>query len=69
MQVWPNKGLHHAMVGKIAALLEQDDVAANSAEMALQQLQYTHASSPILESVRQTLFESRQCLAADASHA
>lgn len=58
MQVWPNKGLHYAMMSKLAALLEQDDVAASTAELALQQLQYTHADSPILESVRQTLFES-----------
>lgn len=64
MQVWPNKGLHYAMMSKIAALLEQDDVAAESAATALQQLQNTHANSPILESVRQIHFESRQCLEA-----
>jgi len=54
------------MMSKIAALLERDDVAARSAELALQQLQYTHANSPILEAVRQILFESSRCLELDA---
>ena len=57
VQVWPNKGLHFAMMGKISALLERDHEAAKYARQALQQLQYTHSDSPGLEEVRQIMFE------------
>lgn len=58
MQVWPNKGLHFAMMAKIAAFLEHDAEAAGFAGKALQQLQYTHADSPVLTTVRQVMFEA-----------
>ena len=58
MQVWPNKGLHFATMAKIAAFLEQDATAAEYAIKALQQLQYTHADSPVLEEIRQIAFEA-----------
>ena len=58
MQVWPNKGLHFAMLTKIAAFLEQDTTATEYANKALQQLQYTHADSPVLDEIRQISFEA-----------
>lgn len=59
LQVWPLKGLHYAAMSKIAALLQDDHPAGATASLALQQLQYTHTDSPILEEVRQILFESK----------
>ena len=62
LQVWPNKGLHFATMAKISALLDSNSKAVEFAGKALQQLQYTHASSPVLEEVRQIMFEaSRSC--------
>lgn len=58
IQVWPNKGLHFAMMAKVSALLERDHEAAQYARQALQQLQFTHSDSPVLEEVRQIMFES-----------
>lgn len=58
VQVWPNKGLHFAMLAKIAAFLERDASAAAFASEALQQLQYTHANSPVFEEIRQIGFEA-----------
>lgn len=58
LQVWPNKGLHFAMLAKIAALLERDATAAECATKALHQLQYSHADSPVLEDIRQIGFEA-----------
>lgn len=58
LQVWPNKGLHFAMLAKMAAFLERDATAAQYAGQALQQLQYTHANSPVLEEIRQIGFEA-----------
>ena len=46
------------MMAKISALLERDHEAAKYARQALQQLQYTHSDSPVLEEVRQIMFES-----------
>lgn len=57
-KVWPNKGLHYATMAKIAAFLEHDATAAEYANKALQQLQYTHATSPVLEEIRQIAFEA-----------
>ena len=58
LQVWPNRGLHFAMLAKIAALLERDASAAELASKALQQLQYTHANSRVFEEIRQIGFEA-----------
>ena len=58
LQVWPNKGLHFAMLAKISALLERNQEAIEYANKALQQLQYTHADSPVVEEVRQIMFEA-----------
>ena len=58
VQVWPNTGLHYAMLAKIAAFLEHDASAADFASKALRQLQYTHASSPVFEEIRQIGFEA-----------
>ncbi len=58
LQVWPNKGLHFAMLAKVSALLECNQEAMNYARQALQQLQYTHSDSLVMEEVRQIMFES-----------
>ena len=58
LQVWPNKGLHFAMLAKVSALLERNQEAIEYANKALQQLQYTHADSPVVEEVRQIMFEA-----------
>ena len=58
VQIWPNKGLHFAMLAKLAAHLEHDREAREFASKALQQLQYTHANSPVFEEVRQIAFEA-----------
>lgn len=57
-KVWPNKGLHFAMLAKVSALLERNQEAIEYANKALQQLQYTHADSPVVEEVRQIMFEA-----------
>ncbi len=57
-QVWPIKGLHFAMLAKVSALLECNQEAMNYARQALQQLQYTHSDSLVMEEVRQIMFES-----------
>ena len=57
-QVWPNKGLHFAMLAKVSALLEYNQEAMKYAEQALQQLQYTHSDSLAMEEIRQIMFES-----------
>ena len=46
------------MLAKLAAFLERDNEASEFASKALQQLQYTHANSPVLEEVRQIMFEA-----------
>ncbi len=46
------------MMAKIASLLERNEEASDSASKALQQLQYTHTNSPVLEEVRQIMFEA-----------
>ena len=58
VQVWPNMGLHYAMLAKIAAFLEHDASAADFASKALHQLQYTHANSKVFEEIRQIGFEA-----------
>ena len=46
------------MMAKMSALLEKNHEVMELAGKALQQLQYTHASSPVLEEIRQIMFES-----------
>ena len=48
------------MLAKIAAFLGQDSDAADFAGKALQQLQYTHVDSLVLEEVRQIMFEAQK---------
>lgn len=57
-KVWPNKGLHFAMLAKVSALLERNQEAMNCAKQALQQLQCTHSDTVVMEEVRQIMFES-----------
>ncbi len=45
------------MLAKISALLECNQEAMNYAGQALQQLQYTHCDSLVVEEVRQIMFE------------
>lgn len=46
------------MLAKVSALLECNQEAMNYARQALQQLQYTHSDSLVVEEVRQIMFES-----------
>lgn len=67
MQVWPNLGLHYAMVAKLEMYLEQPGAAVPAAEAAAAILQITHSrSSSVLEEVSRTHYEARQELAAAA---
>ena len=46
------------MLAKVSALLERNQEAMNCAKQALQQLQYTHSDTLVMEEVRQIMFES-----------
>ena len=42
-------GLHQASIGKLASLLEHDDVALQAIEAAVDVLKYTHPDGSILQ--------------------
>jgi hypothetical protein len=67
LQVWPNLGLHYAMLAKLQMFLEQPAAAAQAAEAAAAILRVTHgSSSPVLQEVARTRYEAGQELAASA---
>jgi len=56
MQVWPNLGLHHASVAKIASLLKQDDTATEACKAAVEIMRYTLPVSSILQEQLQLMY-------------
>ncbi len=56
MQVWPNLGLHHACVAKIASLLKQDDTAMEACKAAVDIMRYTHPDSSTLREQLQLMY-------------
>jgi hypothetical protein len=67
VQVWPNLGLHYAMLAKLEMLLEQPAAAAQAAEAAAAILRITHGSgAAVLQEVARTRYEAEQELAAAA---
>jgi hypothetical protein len=67
LQVWPNLGLHYALLAKLKMLLEQPAAAAEAAEQALAVLRVTHGgSSSVLQEVGRTRYEAGTELAAAA---
>lgn len=64
-QVWPNLGLHYAMVAKLAMLLEQSQAALAAAEAAGNILHITHGSSScVMQEVMRLRWEAQQELEA-----
>ena len=49
--IWPNLGLHYAVVAKLAAFLEDNDGAVEAADQACKVLQYTHPGAVVLQEV------------------
>lgn len=61
MQVWPNLGLHYALVAKLAMYLEQPSLAADAASAAMNILQITHSgTSPVLQEVMHVMYGAQQ---------
>jgi len=64
-QVWPNLGLHYAMLAKLEMLLEQPGAAARAAEAAAAVLCVTHGGScGVVHEACRIRYEAEQELAA-----
>jgi len=64
-QVWPNLGLHYAMVAKLAMFLEKPQAALAAAEAAGNILHITHGSSScVMQEVMRLRWEAQQELEA-----
>lgn len=66
-QVWPNLGLHYAMLAKLELLLEQPAAAARAAEAAAAILRVAHGGdAAVVHEVCRTRYEAGAELAAYA---
>lgn len=67
IQVWPNLGLHYALVAKLALYLQQPAAAAQAATAAGEVLKITHTgSSQVLHEVIGIGYEAQQELEASS---
>ena len=60
VQVWPNLGLHWAMVAKLEALLDNLPAACRDCREAVMMLGVTHPTSSVLQDTR-ALESQLQC--------
>lgn len=69
-QVWPNLGLHYALLAKLELLLEQPATAAHAAAAAAGILHITHGSNAaVLRDVHQIHYDAQQELSLQALRA
>ncbi len=59
-QVWPNLGLHCALLAKLELLLENPREALAAADAALSILRVTHPGTSVLEEVLRLRWEAQQ---------
>jgi hypothetical protein len=68
--VWPNLGLHYALLAKLEMFLEHPAAAVQAAEAAARTLQVTHGpGSSVVQEVMRIRYEAGQELAAAAADA